>query len=187
MKWGARFLDAWKDLGKELKVLHRQPVFLANAWGFVPVQACLGVFTFWGPKVGLSTFYCSSWNANIALHGLHGWETMLADLNHWILSIESVAWTGSLNYLLTDAVINQAAKEILRADEDVISYLLGGITVGTAVVGTIGGGVLLVADAPTSTSTLPGSESVFHKCSKPFLLIIGWCMQGGSWTGWGPA
>ncbi|CAL8460810.1 g341 [Coccomyxa elongata] len=85
-KWHARLVDGWKDLGTELKILHQQPVFLANAWGFVPVQACLGVFTFWGPK---------------------------------------------------------AAKEILRADENVISYLLGGITVGTAVVGTIGGGWLL--------------------------------------------
>lgn len=34
----------------------------------------------------------------------------------------------------------QAAKEILRADEGTVSYLLGGITVGTAVVGTLGGG-----------------------------------------------
>ncbi len=51
IKWHARLVDGWKDLGTELKILHRQPIFLANAWGFVPVQACLGVFTFWGPKV----------------------------------------------------------------------------------------------------------------------------------------
>jgi hypothetical protein len=38
----------------------------------------------------------------------------------------------------------QAAKEILMGDEETISYLLGGITVGTAVVGTLGGGVLCI-------------------------------------------
>lgn len=55
-KWHARLVDGWKDLGTELKILHQQPVFLANAWGFVPVQACLGVFTFWGPKVHLACY-----------------------------------------------------------------------------------------------------------------------------------
>ena len=34
-------------------MLHRQPMYLANNWGFVPVQAAIGVFTFWGPKVSL--------------------------------------------------------------------------------------------------------------------------------------
>lgn len=49
--WWRRFVQGWRDLGMELRVLHSQPVYLANTWGFVPVQACLGVFTFWGPKV----------------------------------------------------------------------------------------------------------------------------------------
>jgi hypothetical protein len=41
------------DVWKELKALHRQPMYLANNWGFVPVQGALGVFTFWGPKARL--------------------------------------------------------------------------------------------------------------------------------------
>lgn len=53
--WWGHFKQGLWDLGRELKVLHNQPVFLANAWGFVPVQACLGVFTFWGPKVIMLT------------------------------------------------------------------------------------------------------------------------------------
>lgn len=40
-----------QELWQEIKALHRQPMYLANNWGFVPVQAALGVFTFWGPKV----------------------------------------------------------------------------------------------------------------------------------------
>ena len=34
----------------------------------------------------------------------------------------------------------QAAKEILRADDDTVSSLLGGLTLGTGIVGTLGGG-----------------------------------------------
>ena len=34
----------------------------------------------------------------------------------------------------------QAAKEILRADDDTVSFLLGGLTLGTGIVGTLGGG-----------------------------------------------
>lgn len=47
-------------------------------------------------------------------------------------------------YVNLTVLLEQAAKEILRADENVISYLLGGITVGTAVIGTLGGGMLPV-------------------------------------------
>ena len=53
-----------------------------------------------------------------------------------------LCWLTANVYLTT--FLEQAAKEILRADQNVISYLLGGITVGTAVVGTIGGGLLSV-------------------------------------------
>jgi hypothetical protein len=45
----------------------------------------------------------------------------------------------------------QAAKAILQADTDTISFLLGGITVGTAVVGTLGGGERLMLCARGST------------------------------------
>lgn len=35
----------------------------------------------------------------------------------------------------------QAAKDILRADDDTVSSLLGGLVLGTGVVGTLGGGM----------------------------------------------
>lgn len=55
--WGAVVRQAFSGLWRELVILHRQPVFLANCYGFVPVSAVLGVYTFWGPKVGaLSPF-----------------------------------------------------------------------------------------------------------------------------------
>ena len=38
----------------------------------------------------------------------------------------------------------QAAKEILRADDDTVSYLLAGLILGTGVIGTLGGGKLLI-------------------------------------------
>lgn len=127
MSWRSRLIEAWKDLGTELKILHKQPVFLANAWGFVPVQACLGVFTFWGPKVTLVD--------NTV------WIMLCSPTVSALLSVS----LAEMSVLVTKcAVVVQAAKDILRADEEVVSYLLGGITVGTAVVGTLGGGVPLV-------------------------------------------
>lgn len=44
-----------QGLWAELCILHRHPVFLAVCYGYVPVQAVLGTFTFWGPKVCCST------------------------------------------------------------------------------------------------------------------------------------
>lgn len=38
-------------LWEGLKVLHRHPCFLLNTFGCVPIQATVGAFTFWGPKV----------------------------------------------------------------------------------------------------------------------------------------
>ena len=50
--WAAAARRSLAALWRELVILHRQPVFMANCYGYVPVQATLGVFTFWGPKVG---------------------------------------------------------------------------------------------------------------------------------------
>lgn len=47
--WGRLGASA-KLLWYEICVLHRHPVFLANIWAYVPVQAVLGALTFWGPK-----------------------------------------------------------------------------------------------------------------------------------------
>ncbi|CAK0783469.1 hypothetical protein CVIRNUC_006668 [Coccomyxa viridis] len=84
--WWRRCSHGTRELWGEVRKLHAQPMYLANNWGFVPVQAAIGVFTFWGPK---------------------------------------------------------AAKEILRADDDTVSYLLAGLILGTGVVGTLGGGWVL--------------------------------------------
>ena len=40
----------------DMKILHRHPVFLLNAYGYVPIQACLGAFTYWGPKAAMQIF-----------------------------------------------------------------------------------------------------------------------------------
>ena len=50
--WAAAARHSLSALWRELVILHRQPVFMANCYGYVPVQATLGVYTFWGPKVG---------------------------------------------------------------------------------------------------------------------------------------
>lgn len=41
---------------KELQVLHRHPCFVLNTFGCVPIQATVGAFTFWGPKVHANLF-----------------------------------------------------------------------------------------------------------------------------------
>ena len=51
--WWQRCGQGTRELWGEVRMLHRQPMYLANNWGFVPVQAAIGVFTFWGPKVSL--------------------------------------------------------------------------------------------------------------------------------------
>ena len=51
--WWRRCSHGTRVLWGEVRTLHRQPMYLANNWGFVPVQAAIGVFTFWGPKVSL--------------------------------------------------------------------------------------------------------------------------------------
>ena len=51
--WRQRCTAGVGEVWGEVKALHRQPMYLANNWGFVPVQAALGVFTFWGPKASL--------------------------------------------------------------------------------------------------------------------------------------
>ncbi|KAK9843162.1 hypothetical protein WJX74_007798 [Apatococcus lobatus] len=40
----------------DMRILHRHPVFLLNAYGYVPIQACLGAFTYWGPKAAMQIF-----------------------------------------------------------------------------------------------------------------------------------
>ena len=50
-KWWQKCTKGTRELWSEVKAINRQPMYLANNWGFVPVQAALGVFTFWGPKV----------------------------------------------------------------------------------------------------------------------------------------
>ena len=50
----------------------------------------------------------------------------------------------------------QAAKEILRADDDTVSYLLAGLILGTGVVGTLGGGKLL--KPPSRTLRTPHED-----------------------------
>ena len=49
-KWWQKCTRGTRELWSEVKAVNRQPMYLANNWGFVPVQAALGVFTFWGPK-----------------------------------------------------------------------------------------------------------------------------------------
>ena len=49
-KWWRKCTKGTRELWTEIKAINRQPMYLANNWGFVPVQAALGVFTFWGPK-----------------------------------------------------------------------------------------------------------------------------------------
>ena len=48
--WWQKCTKGTRELWSEVKAINRQPMYLANNWGFVPVQAALGVFTFWGPK-----------------------------------------------------------------------------------------------------------------------------------------
>lgn len=48
--------DSRSVLIHDMKILHRHPVFLLNAWGYVPIQACLGAFTYWGPKAAMQIF-----------------------------------------------------------------------------------------------------------------------------------
>ena len=50
-------------------------------------------------------------------------------------------WLATLPWCVDG--FGQAAKAILNSEDDTISFLLGGITVGTAVVGTLGGGELV--------------------------------------------
>ncbi|KAK9823059.1 hypothetical protein WJX81_005352 [Elliptochloris bilobata] len=83
--WG-RLRASAKLLWYEVRVLHRHPVFLANIWAYVPIQAVLGALTFWGPKAAL-------------------------------------------------AVQSEAG--------DAVDMMMGGMTLGAAVVGTLGGGLLL--------------------------------------------
>ena len=65
----------------------------------------------------------------------------------------------------------QAAKEILRADDDTVSYLLAGLILGTGVVGTLGGGKLLIALSCTlMTSHEDSAPAVPHPMCWPCSL-----------------
>jgi len=45
---------ALKRLWNEVKILHRHPCFVLNTFATTPIQAAVGAFTFWGPKVRIS-------------------------------------------------------------------------------------------------------------------------------------
>ena len=91
----------------------------------------------------------------------------------------------------------QAAKAILAADTDTISFLLGGITVATAVVGTLGGGAHDLPVAPAGAgidppvTRLAGQER--SKAGGAGALCAEWVAcrvamaQAGCWTGWAAA
>ena len=139
-------------------MLHHQPMYLANNWGFVPVQAAIGVFTFWGPKVrllqGLRQHVWAFLSAHCQM--IHAAFTSDYGLRLCALKelrdppLSQVLDNLSLQHLDPDYMMvkfltwTQAAKEILRADDDTVSYLLAGLILGTGVVGTLGGGVLPV-------------------------------------------
>ncbi|KAK9817907.1 hypothetical protein WJX72_004115 [[Myrmecia] bisecta] len=84
--WKERFGYSLRHLWGDLKILHQHPVFLYNNWGYVPQQAAIGAFTFWGPK---------------------------------------------------------AAKEMFTMPPDEVDVAIAAVTITTAIVGTIGGGVIL--------------------------------------------
>ena len=74
---GGERRGAWGRLGASAKllwyevcVLHRHPVFLANIWAYVPVQAVLGALTFWGPKARLRLVAGSPLLSTCRGHGL---------------------------------------------------------------------------------------------------------------------
>ena len=54
--------------------------------------------------------------------------------------------------------MSQAAKDVLRADDDTVSSLLAGLTLGTGVIGTLGGGMLLDA----AISAYVGNRQALH-------------------------
>jgi len=58
---------ALKRLWNEVKILHRHPCFVLNTFATTPIQAAVGAFTFWGPKVAMEVFHLSSDAANLSL------------------------------------------------------------------------------------------------------------------------
>ncbi len=63
--WWQKCTKGTRELWSEVKAINRQPMYLANNWGFVPVQAALGVFTFWGPKASTSHHKMHSCSAGL--------------------------------------------------------------------------------------------------------------------------
>ena len=94
--WG-RLSASAKLLWYEICVLHRHPVFLANIWAYVPVQAVLGALTFWGPKararlvqICLHTCQPALWHSGVALWSMDHvslhvclCEALLSGLQSW--------------------------------------------------------------------------------------------------------
>lgn len=64
----------------------------------------------------------------------------------------------------------QAAKEILRADDGTVSSLLGGLVLGTGVVGTLGGGAQQLC--LSWTIPVPKIAPKHSSAWKPKLLIL---------------
>ena len=82
----------------------------------------------------------------------------------------------------------QAAKEILRADDDTVSYMLAGLILGTGVVGTLGGGPLHTP--PHCTPQHPMKMLLLHCLPLSFDLCSLLCVrahlgsslcEGSSW------
>ena len=169
-----------RGLWTELCILHRHPVFLAVCYGYVPVQAVLGTFTFWGPKVRLQRRWllCSRSSGameKIARAHSSPVRSPFSFARHYINSLLQVGRDTFKRVSWCMLGTLQAAKAILNSQDDTISFLLGGITVGTAVVGTLGGGTAM--HPSLCTSSQPGHFRTINVTvgSCPKALPLGVC------------
>jgi hypothetical protein len=119
-------------------VLHAHPVFLANIWAYVPVQALLGALTFWGPKARRPAAPASRGPCSASLPVPP--ERPISTRRRRALRSRrrERAWHSQPDARRAAAV--QAALDIMTDAGDSVDYIMGGMTVGAAVVGTLGGG-----------------------------------------------
>ena len=179
--WWQKCTKGTRELWSEVKAVNSQPMYLANNWGFVPVQAALGVFTFWGPKASalqrersrlaaLRTYprhqsleskvgcqkCCTLWLGYV--QPPHLLQSQFGEDVGGLASRAGVVQQSPRLWRL------QAAKAILKADDDTVSSLLGGLVLGTGVIGTLGGGM-----HPTATYQPYGDR---HPCVCRIILPV---------------
>ena len=147
--WGRLGASA-KLLWYEICVLHRHPVFLANIWAYVPVQAVLGALTFWGPKA----------RAGLVQVCLLPFQAFRPCPGVWVTSATQPACVPALRRcsVVCDPGLHavdtagrhaaQAALAVLRESGDTMDMVMGSMTVGGAIVGTLGGGARLAVTMP---------------------------------------